>query len=153
MTFIKKWEPIHNKHAAIINILFCQWASLKSTKALVYYIIHSVCRPWARVYRARFPQMMIIAACLSHTTAAFSPHRYAFDTPVFITSERLARAQQDLAEYTSPIRVKRNSRAFVWFGRTVCWVEQMHREQHSETRKKTNGNLCSRSLAKLRGWT
>lgn len=48
------------------------------------------------------------------------PHRYAFDTPVFITSERLARAQRDLAESTSQIRVKRNDRAFVKFGWTVC---------------------------------
>lgn len=44
-------------------------------KAIVYYIIYwlaSVYRPWSRMYQARFPQMMIIAACLSHTTAVFS---------------------------------------------------------------------------------
>lgn len=76
------------------------------------------------------------------------PRRDAFDTPAFITSERLARAQRGLAEHTSLIRVKRNARAFVWFGRALCWQEQMHRERRSETGKKPNGKLWSGGLAK-----
>lgn len=81
------------------------------------------------------------------------PHRDAFDTPAFITSERLARAQRGLAEHTSLIRVKRNARAFVWFERAACCEQQMHGEQHSETGKKPNGKQWRSGLAKLLGWT
>ena len=41
------------------------------------------------------------------------PRRDAFDTPVFITSERLARAQRGLAERSVLIHVRRSARAFL----------------------------------------
>lgn len=80
------------------------------------------------------------------------PHRAAFDTPAFITSERLARAQRALAERTSLIRVerKRQSICLIWTS-CVCWEEQMYKERRSETGKKPNGKLWSGGLAKLSG--
>lgn len=56
----------------------------------------------------------------------FSPlHRDAFDTPVFITSERLARARWGLAEHASPdsCEEKRQSICLIW-ERAVCWEEE-----------------------------
>lgn len=70
----------------------------------------------SREHHACFTLMMIIAACLSHTSATFSPHCDAFDTPVFITSERLARAQRGpgRAHQPDPCEEKRQSICLIW---------------------------------------
>lgn len=110
----------------------------------MHWLTLYVYRARSRVQHICFPQMMIIAACLSHTSATFSPHCDAFDTPVFITSERLARAQRGLAERTSPdsCEDRRQGICLIWTSH-VRWEELMHTERHSETRKKPNGKLWS----------
>lgn len=76
------------------------------------------------------------------------PQRDAFDTPVFITSHRLARMQRVLAEQHQPdLRGgKRQGICLIW----TCCVRW---EERSQARRKPNRKLWSRGPAKLSEWT
>lgn len=100
------------------NILF-----LNIRKSRVYDVsMHwlSCVQNWFRVHHACSPQMMIIAACLSHTSATIS-------LTVLHLTRQLSSRQRDWQGHNEPWQSapawfvqRENARAFVWFGRAVC---------------------------------
>lgn len=109
------------------TIILCYYDRCDSAfiKAIVYRIVCSLDSPCSPC--SGFPETMIIAACPSHTSVTFSPRSVAFDTPVFITSREIGEGAMSPGTPAGQIRVKRNAKEFVWFGRALCaGEEQMH---------------------------
>lgn len=146
------------------NILLAALCYLHTAKCSViiinsYYVILTmhwlICvHNWSTVYRARSPQMMIIAACLSHASATFS-------LAVMHLTRQFSSRQRDWQghneawqEHTSPGSCeggggrKRQSICLIWTrcapGRSRCAGSSGAGENREETKRKAfpSGGPC-----------
>lgn len=78
------------------------------------------------------------------------PRYDAFKVPASITSQRLAGAQQGLAEHTSLVRGRRNARAFAWLELTVLWAVNVWGAVQREPQE-TKGKALAKRPTKAAG--